>query len=146
MISTVQSSCLGRDECTVYNSKTPVTEEREKTVHSGDLKTAALRHITEGPADGCSPGYLWSQVWRAKIFLLLKMSCPFQGVEKDKDYNPHCKKSSINIKLSLLILTLFFLDCPMIILVVKSMERWAVRALQAPANHPWLYQGLYENI
>lgn len=76
-----------------------VAEGREKWVHPGDLNTAALGHITEGPADVCLPGYLQSHVWRAKIFLLLKI-CPFQDVEKDKDYNPVCKKSSKNIKLS----------------------------------------------
>lgn len=34
-----------------------VAEGREKWVHPGDPNTAALGHITEGPADVCLPGY-----------------------------------------------------------------------------------------
>lgn len=141
MISTVQSSHLDRDESTVHNSK-----------------SASYRRKRKNSPEHCSTGThyrrtcTWPLAWvplvsslKSKISLLLKI-CLFQGLEEDKDYNPHCEKTSINIKLSLLILILFFLDCLMYISVVKSMARWAVRDLQAPANHPWLYQGLYDNI
>lgn len=90
--------------------KMPAAEGRATPAQPRWSEHCRTGTVTEGAAGGCLPRYLCLKSEGPIASYSRRSPAPFQVVQKDKDYTPHCQKTAINIKLSQLTLVLFFLD------------------------------------